>query len=104
MHKFLYFANSISDAGAIPANLLRKMDVNSNSTQIDLRFQDIGDGLGSEVTITLNVNEDKPNEVIQAISDEIRYGKKAMIVIADDLNGEYIHPEITAVSSIISLS
>jgi len=104
MHKFLYFANSATDAGAIPANLLRKMDVNSNSTQIDLRFQDIGDGLGAEVTITLNVNEDKTHEVIQAISGEIRYGKKAMIVIADDLNGEYIHPEITAVSSIISLS
>jgi len=100
MHKFLYFANSATDAGAIPANLLRKMDVNSNSTQIDLRFQDIGDGLGAEVTIALTVNEDKTHEVIQAISGEIRYGKKAMIVIADEINNQYIHPDITGVGNI----
>jgi len=100
MHKFLYFANSVSDAGAIPATLLRKMDVNSSSNQIDLRFQDIKDGLGAEVTINLAVNTDKAHEVIEAISDEIRYGKKAMIVIADDLNNEYIHPDITGVGNI----
>jgi len=100
MHKFLYFANSTSDAGAIPANLLREMQVSSNSQSIDLNFKDVGDGLGSEVVITINITEDKPNEVIQAISDEIRYGKKAMIVIADDLNGEYVHPDITGVTTI----
>jgi hypothetical protein len=100
MYKFLYFANSTSDAGAIPASLLRKMLVNTTSTGINLKFKDVGDGLGQEVDIALTINTDKPKEVIQAISDEIRCGRKPMIVIADDLNGEYIHPDVTAVGTI----
>jgi|DEB0MinimDraft_6_1074348.scaffolds.fasta_scaffold42491_2 hypothetical protein len=103
MHKFLYFnsgATNFTDCGAMPVSLLRKMKVNSSSTGIDFIFKDVRGGIGQEVNIGVDINADKVNEVIQAVSDEIRYGKNSLIVVADDTNKQYIHPDITNAGSI----
>lgn len=103
MHKFLYFnsgAPNFTDCGAMPVSLLRKMKANSSSTAIDFIFKDVRGGIGQEVRIQVGIDTDKVNEVIQAVSEEIRHGKNSFIVVADDTNKQYIHPDITGAVSI----
>ncbi len=40
---------------------------------------------------------------MEAIAKEIRSGKQPLITVADDLNSEYIHSDITAVGTFAGL-
>tara|TARA_R100000388_G_C7231028_1_gene154678 strand:- start:491 stop:811 length:321 start_codon:yes stop_codon:yes gene_type:complete len=103
MEKYLYFAKSTSDAVALPVSLLRKMEIsniNSGGDTLDLEFQDLRDNIGAFIAPLLTVTHDKGREVKEAISDAIRKGKDPLIVVADELNNEFIHPDVTAVTNL----
>ena len=103
MEKYLYFAKSTSDAVALPVSLLRKMEIsniNAGGDTLDLEFQDLRDNIGSFIAPLLTITHDKGREVKEAISDAIRKGKDPLIVVADELNNEFIHPDITAVTNL----
>jgi hypothetical protein len=106
MEKYLYFANSTSDAMALPVSLLRKMEIsniNAGGDTLDLEFQDLRDNIGSFIAPILTITHDKGREVKEAISDAIRKGKDPLIVVADELNNEFIHPDITAVTNNLAI-
>ena len=106
MEKYLYFANSTSDAMALPVSLLRKMEIsniNAGGDTLDLEFQDLRDNIGSFIAPLLTITHDKGREVKEAISDAIRKGKDPLIVVADELNNEFIHPDITAVTNNLAI-
>ena len=103
MEKYLYFAKGTNDAVALPVSLLRKMEIsniNSGGDTLDLEFQDLRDNIGSFIAPLLTITHDKGREVKEAISDAIRKGKDPLIVVCDELNNEFIHPDITAVTNL----
>ena len=81
MRKFLYFANSTSDAVMFPAEHLVSMEIDSTSTAIDMTFRD---SLGQSNVMTVGTGSaDQAAVVIKAIADEIRNGKEVFVVVAD---------------------
>lgn len=97
MRKFLYFANSTSDAVMFPAENLFSMEIDSDSTAIDMVFRD---GLGQSNTITVGTGDaNQAAVVIKAIAEEIRVGKEVFIVVADEVNSEFLHANIDAVDT-----
>jgi hypothetical protein len=106
MLKFLYFHNTSAgtdgrDAVALPVTLLRKMEIASigASDTLHLEFQDVQDGIGANITVTLTLTHDKGREVKEAIANAIRKSSSPLIVVADELNNQFIHPDVTAVDS-----
>ena len=104
MFKYLYFANSLSDAACMPTDLLRAMKADSEADGITFEFKDVQDGIGTEVAVKITTNQNKNKEVMDAITDAIRTSKRPFIVIADEINNEFLHRDITAVSSSLSLT
>ena len=102
MLKFLYFNDGDAnggDAAAIPVSLLRKVEATSG-TNIDFEFKDVGDGIGASVQVNVAITDGTAKAVKRAISNAIRKSKSPFIVVADDLRGEYLHPDITGVGTI----
>ena len=106
MLKFLYFHNTSggtegNDAVALPVTLLRKMEISavSSTDTLHLEFQDVQDGIGANITVTLTLTHDKGREVKEAIANAIRKSSSPLIVVADELNNQFIHPDVTAVAS-----
>ena len=102
MEKFLFYEKATDDMVCIPAHRLVEMIVNGDSDLITLHhrmYDDGTDGSDMQYLVRLNVNEDKAKQAIETISNNISTGKDAFIVIADDLNKQYIDDNITAISS-----
>lgn len=104
MNKFLYFANSTTDAGAIPVSLLREIQISASSDLLRFKFKDVGDGIGQEISISCSTTEDKADKVVSSIANEIAFGTNPFIVIADEINNEFIHSDLLSVDTNISLT
>ena len=96
MEKFLYFADSDSDgedAACMPVSLLRKMEITSN-TQITFRFQDVRDGIGSQVTIGVVCRAGKCQDVVDRVAT------------VDELASpvETIHPDLLTVDGTVDIT
>lgn len=115
MKKYFYFRNptAIGDDDAIDDSVL--VDVDRilgfhavNDTTLQVFFESINNHAGGHGelivrdTVTLTVNTTKTREVIQAMAEATNNGphEDGIVVIADDVTGTYIHPDITACSSI----
>jgi hypothetical protein len=103
MFKYLYFANSLSDAACMPTDLLRAMKADSDADGITLEFKDVKDGIGNEVTVKITTTQNKNKKVMDAITDAIRTSKRPFIVIADEINNEFLHRDITACETSLSI-
>ena len=108
MEKFLYWANSTTDACIIP--MRRVLDYNidhaSSGTNLTVRHMKGVDGevgFGEEVlahVITVNTG----GKVLKNIAKELRSGGNPFVVFADDVNSEYIDSDITSLTTAISLA
>lgn len=96
MEKFLYFAKTTSEAVALPVSHLRQIAVDSDSNALTFRFEDIRDGIAEQVTLAVGTTRNKGREVKDRVANEILHGKRPFIVIADDINGEYVHRDLTS--------
>ena len=101
MKKFLFFANSTSDAALLLADNLVDMAIDADGDSLIMSFKDINGFLGSTSSIALTITAHSGKEIMNAISEEITFGEEAMIVIADEINSIYFHDDITAVTSAI---
>ena len=107
MLKFLYFNNTAAsddgrDAVCLPATMLRKLEITAvhatNGDTLAFEFVDPKDGIGSLISYECNVTHDKGKEVKKAIANAIRTSSSPFIVIADELNKDFIHPDLKSVS------
>ena len=110
--KYLYFANAIGGDGfdqnemiTYPATALRAIEPADGGTTLNLWFSP------AEFTtvaatddvdlVQLTVTALKHKEVIEAIVSAIKFPHSgALIVVADEVNSEYLHTNITAVAAI----
>tara|TARA_R110001583_G_scaffold61032_4_gene180841 strand:- start:1778 stop:2110 length:333 start_codon:yes stop_codon:yes gene_type:complete len=97
MEKFLFFENTTAQMVCIPAHRLVEMEMDGSETNLDMRFRltnnsSVGSNL--EYTTEVIVDNSKGEEVMKTISHAINSGKNPFIVIADDVNKEYISPDI----------
>tara|TARA_R110002012_G_scaffold201969_1_gene371041 strand:- start:255 stop:566 length:312 start_codon:yes stop_codon:yes gene_type:complete len=103
MKKFLFFANSTSDAALLLAEGLIDMAIDSDGDALTLSFKDLHGKLGATTSIALTITAHSGKEVMNAISEEITFGEDAMIVIADEINSIFFHDDITAVTNAITV-
>ena len=109
MEKFLYFADSDSageDAACMPVSLLRKMEIGGSSEVIYFEFQDVRDGIGSQVSISITTKEDTAQDVIDAVAHAIRTSKDPFIVVMDELATpiEKIHPDAVQINGTVDIT
>ena len=102
MNRFLYFNTSASDESdvlCIPAKQVVGLDVDANTT-IELYFNDLGSADTNDGIVVLTVDAGTTKEVADAIVQAINFSSDPFIVVGDDFQSEYIHPNLTAVGAI----
>tara|TARA_R100001244_G_C5127936_1_gene125093 strand:- start:340 stop:660 length:321 start_codon:yes stop_codon:yes gene_type:complete len=98
MNKYLEFITASDVGTCFAAENLINISVTA-ATTLRLRFapSTIGYGTRADVDqVDLTVNTGSGKEVIHSIMYAISQGDKAVIVVYDSLNSEYLNPNITA--------
>ena len=104
MKKFLFFANSTSDAALLLADDLVLISINPTSgTSLEMHFKDVNGNLGATTVIELTIVDNTGDSVTANIMQEITFGDEAMIVIADEINSIFLDDNITAVTNAITV-
>tara|TARA_R100000951_G_C2622827_1_gene175054 strand:+ start:53 stop:358 length:306 start_codon:yes stop_codon:yes gene_type:complete len=101
MEKFLFFRNIVGDAALIPARKIVHYKASYISTEISFFLE--GPIVGEFDTVTISVNTDQVHKVFHSLAEVLNNPSLTFIVIADDVDKEYLHSDITGVDS-ISLS
>jgi len=96
-NKILYGVVSATDQHGFRADELLGMSFVTGGTALILHNEGMGDLAGGNITLT--VTDGKMKEVCKAIVDEINYGTKGFVVLADEVDGVYLHSDITACAS-----
>jgi len=99
MKKFLFFRKTTGDGVLIPVESLASFEINSSSDEVDIKLNDPA-SLYAAKTIGLNVATDTARPVIDAISKAIQENSDPFIIIADDVDKQYVHQNITSVDAI----
>ena len=87
MNKFLYFAQSTTDAIMVNVNHLSMIDVvDADTVQFYFRSNDAVDFSGS---VLVDITSGKCKEFLKAIGKPIVNTRRTVLVIADDAGGEY---------------
>ena len=102
MEKFLFYGKSTSDMVCIPAHRMVEMLIDSNSDKVTVHHRmynnsTVGSDMQYVADLTVNIN--KAKQVVDTIMNNISTGKDAFIVVADDVNKQYIDDNITAITS-----
>ena len=104
MIKYLFFQNNTLDSSTypndsvlLPASDLVDMEISSDGTDLTLSFFSLLQSEGVDYEIVLSITEDSGRVVMEAIAEEIAFGKESFIVVADEHNNDFIHADITAV-------
>lgn len=100
--KFLYInpdgtSGEQDSAICYPASSLVAIETTSSATTLKLFFKDAAMADTTEVTFTVDTNTGK--DVAKTIVEHINFDKNAYVTVADDAEGVYIHPSITAVAT-----
>jgi hypothetical protein len=103
MKKFLFFANSTSDAALLLADDLIDMAIDADGDALVMSFKDVDGHLGATTSITLIITAHSGKEIMSAISEEITFGEDAMIVIADEINSVFFHGDILEIRFAITV-
>ena len=103
MKKFLFFANSTSDAALLLADDLVDMAIDGDGDSLTLSFKDVNGNLGATTAIPLTITAHAGREIMNALSEEITFVEEAIIVIADEINSVFFHDDITAITNAISV-
>ena len=100
----LIFIDAADDAGAYPASNLLGMTVAGDATILMKFGSSIGsggtDGASSDI-VTLTITADKEKDVMTAIARAIngqRNTDDGLLVVCDDVNSVFLHPNILSVA------
>jgi len=101
MEKFICFVSGTDDACMYPVSALRGLAVTAEST-ILMTFTSFRSSTGDveRDTVTLTTTADKEKVVMEAIAQKINQGPNSdgFIVLADDVAGTSVHPDLTSVA------
>tara|TARA_R110002020_G_scaffold471915_1_gene699420 strand:- start:283 stop:588 length:306 start_codon:yes stop_codon:yes gene_type:complete len=97
MKRFLYCTSAADDEQMVPADNIVGLDVQS-STSLFVYNAGIS-AINNNGIMKLTITDGKMDDVVKAIINSINYSKDAFIVLADAQNSEYLHPDITGVST-----
>ena len=101
MEKFLCFVSGDDDACMYPMSALRGLAVTAEST-ILMTFTSFRSSTGDveRDTVTLTTTADKEKAVFEAIAQKINQHPHSdgFIVLADDVAGTSVHPDLTSVA------
>ena len=102
--KFLFFRTAASSAIMVPASQIYGIDTESDSVITFYSYDEQGDA-GTQVDIAMTINTGGKHEAIyEAIVNAINNSNGGMIVVGDDITGDFIHPDITAVGAFTNVS
>lgn len=97
MKKFLQFIDAQDDAATYPADRLIGMTVAADATLLMKFESSIGsfgtDGAAADI-VTLTITANREQAVMKAIGDEISLGTTPTIIVCDDGNSVFLHPDI----------
>ena len=95
--KFVQFIDGADDAATYPvANLLGMTCASDGALLIKFKSS-VGGGTGAEHdSVALTITADTETTVMQTIGEAITFSKEAVVLIADDVAGEYVDSNITA--------
>ena len=102
MEKYLYFKTAANDSVAYPVSRLVTMGTVSDGASLIITFINPfggNDGIG-EIEVDVTIVDNTGRIVMQAIADEIRFGKSPTITVVDDISGEKLNTNITNVGTI----
>tara|TARA_R110002096_G_C14426046_1_gene709538 strand:- start:560 stop:889 length:330 start_codon:yes stop_codon:yes gene_type:complete len=106
MEKFLFFSHDEADMICIPAHRLVEMEIDGNTTELDIRFRlPANDTVGSNIQypVLATINANSGEKVMRSISSAINSGKNPFVVVADIENKEFIDVDITNISPLTGL-
>jgi hypothetical protein len=96
--KFLIFIDGADDAAMYPVSNVQSITLASDG-QLLIKFApgSLGDGqAGSVDIVTLTITADTEKTVMKNIGEAIAFSKEAVVLIADDVTGDYVDANITA--------
>tara|TARA_R100001015_G_C4430709_1_gene27971 strand:- start:63 stop:368 length:306 start_codon:yes stop_codon:yes gene_type:complete len=101
MKRFIYAAVSATDANVIPVDNILGMDQHTDGESIKIFHQgfDLQDNNG---TIDIEVKAGSVKAVMRAIVESINYSKDPFVVIGDDVNSIYLHPDLEDVTATVN--
>ena len=101
MEKFICFVSAADDACMYPMSALRGLAVTADAT-ILMTFTSFRSSTGDveRDTVTLTTTSDKEKVVLEAIAQKINQGPHSdgFIVLADDVTGTSVHPDLLSVA------
>ena len=91
MEKFLYFAQTATDALAIPVSGIVAIDIVDADT-VQFYYKEITDAAGGSVLVDITSGYNK--QFISGLLKAIKSSREEMIVVADDVNSEYFSTKL----------
>ena len=115
MEKFLYFASAAADGTASTEEVIMVRAENvshyemDTATRLNIHFKKdvaqeiLGSDGDDQNLVGITITSGKHKEVMEAIAGALNAASainSPMVVVADDENSKYLHPNITAVAAI----
>jgi len=95
--KFVQFIDGADDAATYPADNLLGMTCAGDGTLLVKFKSSVGGSTGAEHdSVSLTITADTEKTVMKSIGEAIAFSKQAVLVIADDVTGDYVDANITA--------
>ena len=101
MKRFIYAAKAADDANVIPVDNILGMDVHTDAESIKIFHQGFDDQ-DNNGTIDIEVKAGSVKTVMRAIVEAINYSKDPFVVIGDDVNSIYLHPDLEDVTATVN--
>lgn len=98
MAKFLYFRDTATSQYIVPVERLLGVDDTGSNTVV-VQFEDMG-GAASASVVTLNVVSGKERDVMVALLNRVHNEKSDVLIVADDVDSDYILSDISSIASI----
>lgn len=94
--KFFYARKDGDESVAFPVESIRSIHMTA-ATTLMIQFESLTGAATHTGNVSLTITEGKSEEVIKSIINAGRSDRNLFIVIADDIDGEYVNSNITAV-------
>ena len=95
--KFVQFIDGADDAATYPVDNLLGMTCASDGTLLVKFASSVGGGTGAEHdSVALTITADTEKTVMKSIGEAIAFSKSAVLLVADDVTGDYVDANITA--------
>ena len=102
MDRYLYFANGSNegDVLCVPVSQIEGMDVTTDNTSVKIYGNDLGGVDSNDLLVVVNCTAGKTKEVMKAITEACNFSVDPFIVVADDINSEFLSADITSCGEI----